>query len=750
MSKNNLLETFKRSKVEIAQAVTTAFPFLPILRDYAVISDERFQQAEESQNSRPLSEVVYKILTELEKEFNPETLTALFHQSNLKKYVPLVKIQKRFKDVLLGEPPSKVNGGALAQMFSLDEEASNVSTSQSSNKDAENNNVPSKVGRKRKPRAPRKQVSWVRKRGPRKVLGPKVNYHLPELPVTCREATGTLHKNKFKKSSSEKCIQIEDGTWLTVSEFEIKGGRRLSKNWKKSILCGGYTLHYLIQKKILPKPPRKYVRRKKNASEPGPKRRYIRKKENASEPGPKRRYIRKKENASEPGPKRRYIRKKENASEPGPKRRYIRRKENASEPGPKRRYIRRKENASEPGSKRTYIRRTEVAGKPHSSLSQLSVRSPVTVSLANRPKYLARLRVTDCISVKCQKSTGILYKKRFASVYRGKCILTETQWCTPAEFLCPDSEMDLVSWTHNIFTGSLSLQTLIENEILKLHADSCACTICKGDYPFPENSDDCFVCAEEGYLFCCDSCPKSFHENCHIPTIPENCAEFICTFCIIKKNKAMRAQQSIRYQEESQVIKHPMNIEHQMKCEFLLLRMYCRMESVPFTKDPCQQIKNYSKQIRNPMWLDQVKERLSNETYNIVEGFVLDVRQIFYNCKKFNKNNYFGLLGAKLETEFEKDFKAVFDIKEEDKEEMNNPGSTPSSSTQSSIETQQRTPRNDEVWRTPMTTPRTQAMKSILWEQVRSHTAEQSLELPAACSSSLFPQADILEEPDIL
>ncbi|XP_056671323.1 nuclear body protein SP140-like isoform X25 [Monodelphis domestica] len=686
MSKNNLLETFKRSKVEIAQAVTTAFPFLPILRDYAVISDERFQQAEESQNSRPLSEVVYKILTELEKEFNPETLTALFHQSNLKKYVPLVKIQKRFKDVLLGEPPSKVNGGALAQMFSLDEEASNVSTSQSSNKDAENNNVPSKVGRKRKPRAPRKQVSWVRKRGPRKVLGPKVNYHLPELPVTCREATGTLHKNKFKKSSSEKCIQIEDGTWLTVSEFEIKGGRRLSKNWKKSILCGGYTLHYLIQKKILPKPPRKYVRRKKNASEPGPKRRYIR----------------------------------------------------------------RKENASEPGSKRTYIRRTEVAGKPHSSLSQLSVRSPVTVSLANRPKYLARLRVTDCISVKCQKSTGILYKKRFASVYRGKCILTETQWCTPAEFLCPDSEMDLVSWTHNIFTGSLSLQTLIENEILKLHADSCACTICKGDYPFPENSDDCFVCAEEGYLFCCDSCPKSFHENCHIPTIPENCAEFICTFCIIKKNKAMRAQQSIRYQEESQVIKHPMNIEHQMKCEFLLLRMYCRMESVPFTKDPCQQIKNYSKQIRNPMWLDQVKERLSNETYNIVEGFVLDVRQIFYNCKKFNKNNYFGLLGAKLETEFEKDFKAVFDIKEEDKEEMNNPGSTPSSSTQSSIETQQRTPRNDEVWRTPMTTPRTQAMKSILWEQVRSHTAEQSLELPAACSSSLFPQADILEEPDIL
>ncbi|XP_044530769.1 nuclear body protein SP140-like protein [Gracilinanus agilis] len=672
VSKNNLLETFKRSKVEIAQSVTAAFPFLAILRDYNVISDERFQQAEESQRSKPLSEVIYNILTELEKEFSPDTVEVLFHQSNLKDYVPFVQIQKRFKDVLPGESSPKINDGAPGQMISLGERASNINTSQSSNKDASKNNVPLKVRRRRKQKAPRKQVGCVRKRGPRKIRDPKMNFHLPELPVTCGEAKGILHKEKLKEGSSKKCIEIADGTWLTLMEFEIKGGRELSKNWKKSIYCGGYTLHSLIQKKVLPNPPRIYGKRKKILS--------------ADESG-------RQPEANNGTP----------TCQPSPA-------QNASQPGPKRRYIRK-----------------EVAGKPHSSLPQLPESSPVAVSLANRPKYLARLQARDCISVKCQRGTGILYKKRFASVDRGKCILTETQWCTPAEFLCPDTEMDLVSWTHNIFTGKLSLQNLIENKILKLHPDSCTCTICKGDYPFPENSDDCFVCGEGGYLFCCDSCPKSFHENCHIPTIPQTWAEFICTFCIIKKNKEMRGQKSNPSQAESQVIMQPMKIEQQMKCEFLLLRMYCNLESVPFTKDPCQQINNYSQRIKNPMWLDQVKERLRTETYNIVEGFVLDVRQIFNNCKKFNKNNYFGLLGAKLEAEFEKDFKAVFDIKEADKEEMNEPGSTPPR--RSSNMMQQKTVRNDEVWRIQMDTPRTQAMKSITWGQVKIHMAEQSLEV---------------------
>ncbi|XP_075807368.1 nuclear autoantigen Sp-100-like isoform X2 [Microtus pennsylvanicus] len=108
-----------------------------------------------------------------------------------------------------------------------------------------------------------------RKRGPRIPKQFNVDFNIPELPVTCGTAKGTLYREKFKKGIYEKSIRSETGCWLTLKEFEIKGGRENSKNWKLSLRCCGWTLGELIKKGSLPNPP---MMKEKNELLPNPQR----------------------------------------------------------------------------------------------------------------------------------------------------------------------------------------------------------------------------------------------------------------------------------------------------------------------------------------------------------------------------------------------------------------------------------------------------------------------------------------------
>ncbi|XP_045650106.1 nuclear autoantigen Sp-100 isoform X6 [Ursus americanus] len=107
-----------------------------------------------------------------------------------------------------------------------------------------------------------------RKRGPRIPRDIHMNFSHPQLPVTCGEATGTLHKEKMKQGTSEKCIEAMNGKWLTLREFEVEGNRSRSKNWKMSVRCGGFPLKDLIKNKSLPDPPRRRRRRRQTIPEP--------------------------------------------------------------------------------------------------------------------------------------------------------------------------------------------------------------------------------------------------------------------------------------------------------------------------------------------------------------------------------------------------------------------------------------------------------------------------------------------------
>jgi nuclear autoantigen Sp-100 len=102
-----------------------------------------------------------------------------------------------------------------------------------------------------------KLLTRGRKRGPHIPRKQNVNFNLPELPVTCGDAKGTLYKEKLKQGIFMKSIWSEDGRWFTPREFEVEGNFGASKNWRMSLRCHGWPLKELIKKEYLPNPPRK-------------------------------------------------------------------------------------------------------------------------------------------------------------------------------------------------------------------------------------------------------------------------------------------------------------------------------------------------------------------------------------------------------------------------------------------------------------------------------------------------------------
>ncbi|KAK2833722.1 hypothetical protein Q5P01_017611 [Channa striata] len=268
--------------------------------------------------------------------------------------------------------------------------------------------------------------------------------------------------------------------------------------------------------------------------------------------------------------------------------------------------------------------------------------------------------------VTCGAVCGTLHSKRFASGTCGKSIRTERSWMSPVDFAKEALSQTDVYWRKDIEWEGKPLSVLIEKKTLKIHSVMCLCTLCKPDKTDLENQnndDECFICKrdEDSELVVCDFCPRSFHEKCHLPHIDDAILEddrkWMCTFCVFR---------SYTYTDEmgmTDALSRQISAR-MLQCQYLLLHLCCADEDQTFASDPNLNLSDYSTVIQTPMWLGKVANKLQSREYKTVGEFVSDVKLIFTNCAKFNRENAeFLARGNRLKQLFDREFKSVFNIR---------------------------------------------------------------------------------------
>ncbi|XP_057406707.1 nuclear body protein SP140 isoform X8 [Balaenoptera acutorostrata] len=693
-----IFRLFKENKVEIASAITKPFPFLMGLRDRGFIPEQMYKHFQEAcGNLVPVERVVYDALSELEKKFDKTILDALFSRVNLKAYPDLLQICRNFQNVIHENfHYQSVGEGETKETFNLQLNREQVSLEQSPlqmNNVIRLEDVPSLLPYDRRgnnsawweicdgeelqgtsnfpPRCdlvscehkalqrtnegkseeiPKLQAVTYYPKAPQMTHEGKPKEVLSLLPVEGEEYNNACWEVCDKEepqealSSPPRCGPVscdpEASQMTNEEEPEELPSQPLCDGEEGSSTCSEMCDEEEPQESLssLPKRGADTVDLGNNSTL-GKLKRKRKKKKGHSWTRVKMKY-------------QRNIHQKDNSNAAGQLASSGKKvKMHLQDPIKIRRRRRGRQRLHLTHSGRVLQKKVKSRGQRKHRNEKVDFHSQI-------------------LPVTCGKVKGMLHKKKLEEGVLVKCIQSENgDWFTPREFEIRGGHERSKNWKISVRCSGMPLRWLIEKRFLHNPPRKYGRIRKKGVPKSPDNtldnlclgnSDVCETCRDGGKLFCCDTCSRSFHEDCHIPPVETERSPWSCTFCRMKESSG--SQQCLG---ESGVLARQMQPEEQLKCEFLLLKVYCHTESTFFAKIPYYYyIKEASENLKEPMWLDKIKKKLNEQGYSHVEGFVQDMRLIFQNHRASYKFNDFGLMGLRLEAEFEKNFKEVFTIQE--------------------------------------------------------------------------------------
>ncbi|XP_015417341.1 PREDICTED: nuclear body protein SP140-like protein isoform X3 [Myotis davidii] len=705
---------FKRNKVEISRAIQKEFPFLQILRDRELITNKMYEDCQEScRNLVPVQRVVYNVLEELEKTFDLSLLEALFSEDNKQEYPALNNIYKGFENgtgensyqslTWICSHPLNYNGTSPPEngLSEHHRERGQINVNETVTTSNNNDALESQQANEQSAQETESAESYeqvpiqgnnenARLEMPSPLPSDEERAELPNHGIqinSCSVRLVDIKKEKpFFNTNAEKDTQISNVIVISSDEDEspkasTSGQRRrpepldlsTSPTCRKRLWENGRNHEESSESSADETPPaiRSYTVRSDPEEEDSPD---IGNQSTLKMSNKKRRI-----NSGDSSELSNGEEPRETSSSA------LRNGSGTMDIGSS--SILEKHSGKRRKKRRHISKKTspqKVRSRGRDRIQSLNNRVPRKRSkpkgikaVNNRPLKRSRKRgpriprdkhmnfKRSILPVTCGPAKGELYKEKMKQGISAKCIKTnDGKQLTLKEFEIEGNHERSKNWKLSVRCGGYPLKYLIKKGFLpdpprtrKIVPDSHSDNIMD---PYPENSNICEMCHKGGTLFCCDTCPRSFHETCHIRHIDPSRVPWNCIFCEIKFIQKMCPERQPCHQE-SEILERKMLHEEHLKCEFLLLKVCHWSKSSFFIQKPYYS-KKRSQSLTKCVWLNKIKETLASKLYLQVKDFVQDMRLIFQNHRKIYEGQKFIMLGIQIEAKFEKNFKDIFGI----------------------------------------------------------------------------------------